>query len=236
MYLKDRNTFRVDALLNECHTISMKHKAFTDIVAQTTKVPEKTVAVYIRFLKAAGLLTSGARGVNAPDMTRVDLARILIALCATDRPSEAVSLTNRYCLAKAPSEMRIELGGKETDLAKEGLELEGVLTGVLGAPAAALLRIQPSLAINRNTRTAHLRLCGRTFDFKVAELSTDDDDGRGIVTIRSIESTDLLEMALPFLLEAADGTAWEELVETGEAARAVSRHIFGREDAGGDDA
>jgi hypothetical protein len=58
-------------------------------VASATGVPETTVTVYARVLREAGLLTTGARGVNAPPMSALDAARLLIALVVTERPSRA---------------------------------------------------------------------------------------------------------------------------------------------------
>ncbi len=45
--------------------------------------------MHARELRKAGLLTTGARGVNAPHMTTIDAARLLIALLTTDKPSQA---------------------------------------------------------------------------------------------------------------------------------------------------
>src|SRR5262245_14138883 len=58
-------------------------------VAKGTEIPTATVAVYARVIREAGLLTTGARGVNAPQMTPLDGARLLLALVATDKPSLA---------------------------------------------------------------------------------------------------------------------------------------------------
>lgn len=40
-------------------------------------------------------MTSGARGVNAPDVTPLDAARITLALLSTDKPSRAVEMVRR---------------------------------------------------------------------------------------------------------------------------------------------
>lgn len=61
------------------------------VVAQATGVGEQTVAMYARVLREAGLLTTGARGVNAPHMKAIDAARLLIAMMATEKPSRAAS-------------------------------------------------------------------------------------------------------------------------------------------------
>jgi hypothetical protein len=207
----------------------MKHKAFTEIVAHSCRVPQKTVALFARNLKEAGLLTSGARGVNAPEMTVLDLTRMVISLCATDRPSEATGLTNRYCIAECPEDVTITLGDGEVNF-KKGWTLEDILSGVLMVDAITLMRLHPELTINWNNRTATLCLNGHNIHFKAADLSTDEDDGRGIITTRGIGGTDFAEMALPFYLEREDGTSWEEMTASGTAAKVASRHIFGVKD------
>ena len=73
----------------------MKSGPFNTFLAQTCAVDEKTVAVYTRFLKEAGLMTAG-QGRYAPHMLPIDAARALIALMATDRPSEAVTVVQRW--------------------------------------------------------------------------------------------------------------------------------------------
>ncbi|MFQ8434015.1 hypothetical protein [Amaricoccus sp. W119] len=42
---------------------------FLRIVSEAYVVEEKTVAVYARLMREAGLLTTGARGINAPTCT-----------------------------------------------------------------------------------------------------------------------------------------------------------------------
>jgi hypothetical protein len=207
----------------------MKHKAFTEIVAHSCRVPQKTVALFARNLKEAGLLTSGARGVNAPEMTVLDLTRMVISLCTTDRPSEATSLTNRYCIAECPEDVAITLGDHEV-LFLKGFSLEAILSGMLSGDAMTLLRLHPELTIDWNNRTATLCINGQNIHFKAADLSTDEDDGRGIITTRGIGGTDFAQMALPFYLEREDGVSWEEMTASGTAAKVASRHIFGVKD------
>jgi hypothetical protein len=47
-------------------------------------------------LREAGLLTTGARGVNAPEMKPLDAARLLIGLMVTDKPSLAVAAVSDF--------------------------------------------------------------------------------------------------------------------------------------------
>jgi len=69
----------------------MKIGPFISLISATYGLPEKTVVVVARALREAGWLTSGARGVNAPDMEARDAARLSLALLTGEPPSKAVS-------------------------------------------------------------------------------------------------------------------------------------------------
>lgn len=58
-------------------------------MASVLHLPEATVSGAFRVLRENGLMTSGARGVNAPDMTDLDAARIRIAMLVNERPAYA---------------------------------------------------------------------------------------------------------------------------------------------------
>lgn len=88
----------------------MQPGPFNAFMAQTCAVDEKTVTVFARELKEADLLTSGGRGRSAPHMRPLDAARLLIALMATDRPSEAVASVTRWrAMTLRPNESEGEL-------------------------------------------------------------------------------------------------------------------------------
>lgn len=72
----------------------MKSGPFISLVSDAYGVPEPTVRQYARVLKEAGLFTSGARGVNAPDITPHDAARITIAMLATASPKASPDLVS----------------------------------------------------------------------------------------------------------------------------------------------
>ena len=74
----------------------MKAAAFNDAISYVFTTPLKTVTTYARFLKEAGLLTTGARGRNAPDMSPLDAARMTIALLTTTSPSQCVERVKRF--------------------------------------------------------------------------------------------------------------------------------------------
>lgn len=224
----------------------MKHKAFTEIVAHSTEVPEKTVALFARTLKSAGLLTSGARGVNAPEMTPMDLARLLIALCATDRPKDAVEEVNWYrnlpCAEGGKVTMQKYKNGQPTeerrDLfeVKKGDRLEDIMAGVFGCPPLYLAVIGMHFDAMVSRRRAAFAVGDSQLHFCDPDLLNEygiiSDSPRGIDVHRSLGNDALTEMALPFGLEAAERATWEEMTADGGrgAAKAASRHIFGVKD------
>ena len=74
----------------------MKSGPFAHVVARLLRLDPQSVTVAARHLKSAGLMATGARGVNAPEMTGADLAALLLSLLATDRPAWAADMLNRY--------------------------------------------------------------------------------------------------------------------------------------------
>lgn len=92
----------------------MKSGPFLSMIADTFSVEGKTVTVYARALKEAGLLTTGARGVNAPDMTPLDAARMTIALLACDGPSQAVERVQRFGKIRYSPDYRTSQTWRET--------------------------------------------------------------------------------------------------------------------------
>jgi hypothetical protein len=58
--------------------------------------------VYVRVLREAGLLTTGARGVNAPAVTVLDAATILLALLVAPRAIDAAGAV-RECEGLSPT-------------------------------------------------------------------------------------------------------------------------------------
>lgn len=69
----------------------VKSGGFITGFASILKLPEPTISGAFRVLRESGLMTSGARGVNAPDMTDLDAARMLIAMLVNERPAYAES-------------------------------------------------------------------------------------------------------------------------------------------------
>ncbi|MCE8507837.1 hypothetical protein KBY28_05155 [Ruegeria pomeroyi] len=68
----------------------MKQAEFISLMSEGLGVEEKTIRMIVRTLREAGLFTTGARGVNAPDITPLDAVRVIIAVVASPSPSRAV--------------------------------------------------------------------------------------------------------------------------------------------------
>lgn len=104
------------------------------VVAAATEVPEATVALYLRSLREAGLITTGARGVNAARMSHLDAARLLLAIVATDRPARAVEAITDF------GALELHFFGRADTAAAEGLtqripngdKLEDIIARVIG--------------------------------------------------------------------------------------------------------
>lgn len=111
------------------------------MIAQAYTTPLKTVTVYARLLKEAGLLTTGARGRNAPDMTPLDAARLTLAMLTTDSPAESVERVKRFGKIKYSPGYRRPVPGYETIQPErfaslfQGETLEDVLAFMFSLPA-----------------------------------------------------------------------------------------------------
>ena len=74
----------------------VKTTGFIDGIASATGFSGKTIRVAFRSLREAGLMTTGARGVNAPDMVSMDAARLLIWALVSDRPADAPQIVGDF--------------------------------------------------------------------------------------------------------------------------------------------
>jgi hypothetical protein len=194
----------------------MKGAMFINAVAKAYRVNEKTVTVYARNLKEAGLMTTGARGVNAPDMTPRDAAIITIALLATDMPARAVERTKR--LATIPL-ARFEDLDHDTppDLfgIRDGITLLDALTHIFEADSDLWNdRSKPILCFDEFGVAIHYKRGEVVF----AAESVSEDEVYGSVGIRRRRSLggDLLKaLWIRFEFERKhsrmmDETEWEE--------------------------
>lgn len=191
--------------------IDMKPGELTKLIARAYRVEEKTVSVYARWLREAGLLTTGARGVNAPDMTPLDAARLTIALLATDRPAGAVERARRFGAMQIyrvdPYTSGEDLGDL---LGDREITLEQSLAEII-KPRPDWFRSTrlPYVEINENGRFARVEFQGGKAMFRMPDR--DEDEAavdraalHGIRQIRGLASAELSQVATPFLLEARD--------------------------------
>lgn len=74
----------------------MKIGPFISVVASVYYQEEKTVTLLARYLKESGQLTSGARGVNAPEMSPRDLAVITIGLLISSKAKTAAEMFSYF--------------------------------------------------------------------------------------------------------------------------------------------
>lgn len=65
-------------------------------MSESLGAEEKTIKLIVRNLREAGLFTTGARGVNAPDIAPLDAARVIIAFLGSSSPSKAVKDVNYF--------------------------------------------------------------------------------------------------------------------------------------------
>jgi hypothetical protein len=134
----------------------MQSGPFINFIADALSVESATVGVFARELRKAGLLTTGARGVNAPHMRPLDATRILIALMATDRPSEAVASVERWRAMKMrPDE---SLGDLPDVIIASDPTLEQVLVRLLAVDPDPDLwpKKWPAFQVARNEKSAFL--------------------------------------------------------------------------------
>ena len=184
----------------------MKSAAFIQMMAQSLTLPESTGTDYARRLKEAGLLSTGARGVNAPEMTPLDAARFLIAVLTTPSPAQCVERVRRFGQIKYSPGFKKIYRGYETIQPEEfatlfqGETLEEVLAALFDMPRR--LGIEQACAWS-NKNVFHLRV----YDFEVlAELFTWVMEGKEVIGERVVPFkgkvwADRIEGELPHRLE-----------------------------------
>lgn len=201
------------------HIQPMQSRAFNYIIADAYRVELKTVTLFTRLLKEGGLLTTGARGVNAPHMTPLDAARVTVALLATDSPGRAVEMVRRFgglpfmperSKGPHPKALRLE-PGTTLEQAIERIFLYDFET------AQGLFDFAPYVEIQENDRTARIQygFSDRGAFFKTAQLTevqktADRKDLMGIRRSRGVASRELSMVHVWFYVERRDGITWEE--------------------------
>lgn len=167
-------------------------------MAESLTMPESTATDYARRLKEAGLLSTGARGVNAPEMTPLDASRFLIAVLTTPSPAQCVERVKRFGQIKYSPGFKKIYRGYETIQPEEfatlfqGETLEEVLASLFDMPRR--IGIEAACAW-RHKNIFHLRVN----DFEVlAELFSWVKEGDQVIG----------ERVVPF-----KGKIWEDSVE-----------------------
>lgn len=219
----------------------MKQSAFIKIVADAYGVEEKTVTLFARLMREAGLLTTGSRGVNAPHMHPRDAVRLTIALLATSTAAHAPKMYQRFAGMTVQADR--SNGPHPVSLGiVEGATLESVLLHMFMADmfpgnveGGGPFECNPYLELQENQRIATIEHSvfvdgkyvhdaskpGKLF-FKTSN-STDDvahEDRRahaGIFTSRGVAPIALMSCALPFYLERKRKLSWETLLAEAEA-------------------
>lgn len=68
----------------------------TNIVAEALALPEATVVSYQTMLRKSGLITIGGRGRSAPQMTPLDVSRLVIAILGAEALAEATAVVELF--------------------------------------------------------------------------------------------------------------------------------------------
>lgn len=163
--------------------MTMHPGPFNTFLAKACAVDEKTVTVFTRELKEAGLITSGGRGRSAPHMLPVDAARVLIALMATDRPSEAVEAVERWRAMHLRHDACV--GDLPENIAGD-LTLEQALVRLLAVDPDPKIWPEdwPAFQVSRNEKSAFLEWRMNDPIRAVFRDATRDDDRRDMAGIR----------------------------------------------------
>lgn len=120
----------------------MKSAAFIKMMSEILLSPPNRVTDFARHLKEGGLLSTGARGVNAPEMTPLDAARLLLALLTADSAANCVERVRRFGQIKYSPDFGKGRVGQETIQPDEfnsifqGETLEDVLANILALPSS----------------------------------------------------------------------------------------------------
>jgi hypothetical protein len=103
-------------------------------------VPEETVVQHDRNLAVAGLRTTGARGRNAPHVTHLDAARLLLATLGSVRTKDSVETIKAFesvILSLGPSDRITNLGMAKLPRRHNFIEALASLIGEASGPLSA---------------------------------------------------------------------------------------------------
>jgi hypothetical protein len=68
----------------------------SDCVAKQLGLPEPTIALHMRNIREAGLITQGGRGRSSAKMTAADAANLLVASVGSLNPKDSVEVVAKY--------------------------------------------------------------------------------------------------------------------------------------------
>lgn len=168
----------------------MKSGPFIDLVADTLGVERGTTRLVARALRESGWLTTGPRGVNAPDMKASDASRLIISLLTGAAPSRALLQFETFrALTLLGQEQRPDL--EQLLLTKQVDTLDDCITRVIelliDAHNPARMDYFGSsvenfdLTVNETRRRATTHIAGKTFYF--LDTNTDarsEDSGESV--------------------------------------------------------
>ncbi|GLQ82888.1 hypothetical protein GCM10007881_64110 [Mesorhizobium huakuii] len=123
--------------------------------AEIIEIPEGAIMKTQRTLRDAGLLTTGARGVNAPDFVPLDAARMLIAVLVTDRPSLAPSAVRAFGTLKISFQNWHQTEDSEHSALIEKLKAAETFEAMLAALIGSIAGMSPDLR-SRYTRSVQV--------------------------------------------------------------------------------
>ncbi len=151
-------------------------------------------------------MTTGARGINAPNMLPLDAARVTIAFLATDNPSRAVERTIRFGALTLCSE-RCEGDLPEEWFPTADLTFENVMVRLFASGRGSLaLNWAPYVEVNENAKTAKIEFFHdgvralaffQDADRSQAQLSADRAEHGGIRHLRGLAASDLFKLWAP---------------------------------------
>ena len=161
-------------------------------------MPFGTVRLYIRELRNKRLITTGARGVNAPDMTPMDAARVTIAILGTDKPAHSADVVTdigNLTVNRSYSKGDVPKFAKDLNYA---VSLEEMLEEFFTYQSNLSLAIR-SIEVCRESREAsvkfqHGEACFDA-DYSAQQYILESGESRGRQTIVRLKSSDLLELA-----------------------------------------
>ncbi len=187
----------------------MKQGKFISAISDAYRISPGTVRLFVRELNKAGLLTTGAHGVNAPDMTPLDAARVTIAILGTDKPTHAAQAVETY--GNLGVNRLYNQGNVPPFATNEGycFVLEEILEQVFGCQTSAMADLA-SLEICREELQATMTYGHRNHQqdggFNGTVVFDADDEthreiyasgsDRGKQTIARLKNADILDIAL----------------------------------------